>query len=154
MRKIKVRLDPKDFSDLADELRRYASHMDEMAEQITRRLSETAAEEARSHYSSDVTVDTTENGVVATGESVVFEEFGAGARISDPFPGGADVDFEIRRGAYSDLNQGEYARSGYELWHHNGDEYRFVTPTNALFYGMEKAREEAVKTAREVFGSD
>ena len=151
MRRISVSLDPRDFKDLADELRRYANSMQDLADEVSRRLSEVAADEARSHFSSDIQVEAIEDGVVATGESVVFEEFGAGARISDPYPGGADVDFEIRRGAYSDLNEGEYARSGYELWHHNGDEYRFITPTNALYYGMEQAKEEAGKIAREVF---
>ena len=154
MRRINVRLDPKDFKDLANELRRYANEMQSMADEMNQRLCRVAAEEAREHYSSDVQVEEIENGVIATGESVVFEEFGAGARISDPFPGGADVNFEIRQGAYSDLHEGEYARSGYEMWHHAGEEYRYVTPTNALFYGMEKAKEEAGKIAREVFGSD
>ena len=152
MRKITISLDPRDIDALADELRRYAGEMPEMASEVTRRLSETAASEARSLYSNDVTVEAIENGVVASGESVVFEEFGAGARISDPFPGGADVDFEIRRGAYSDLHGGEYARTGYDHWHHGGVRYEYVTPTNALFFGMEKAREEALQTAREVFG--
>ena len=151
MRVIDIRLDPRDIDDLVKELRRYAKQMRNMADEVSMRLSEVAADEARSLYSDDITVEATANGVIASGESVVFEEFGAGARISDPFPDGADVSFEIRRGAYSDLHQGEYARSGYELWHHNGDEYRFVTPTNALFFGMEKAKEEIGKIAREVF---
>lgn len=154
MRKISFNLDPRDIRDLANELRRYAKEMQDMADDVTVRLSEVAADEARSHYSSDVTVEATSNGVTATGESVVFEEFGAGARISDPFPGGADVSFEIRRGAYSDLNEGEYARTGYDHWHHDGQIYQYVTPTNALFYGMERAKEEAARVAREVFSQD
>lgn len=151
MRVIDIRLDPRDIDDLVKELRRYAKQMRDMADEVSMRLSEVAADEARSLYSDDITVEATGNGVTASGESVVFEEFGAGARISDPFPDGADVSFEIRRGAYSDLHQGEYARSGYKEWHHNKEPFKWVTPTNALFFGMEKAKEEIGKIAREVF---
>lgn len=154
MREITVSLDPKDIDELAKQLRKYAGEMQEMAGRVTERLSEIAADTARELYSEEIAVEATGNGVVATGESVVFEEFGAGARISDPYPGGTDAGIEIRRGAYSDLHGGEYAKTGYDHWHHAGEVYRYVTPTNALFFGMEKARDEAGRIAREVFGDD
>lgn len=152
MRKIRISLNPSDLDELAKQLRQYAKQLPEMADEMTARLSEEAATVARQHFSNDVTVDATANGVTATGESVVFEEFGAGARISDPFPDGADVDFEIRRGAYSDLHNGEYSQTGYQYWHHDGERYEYVTPRNGLFYGMQAAREKIKEIAEEVFG--
>lgn len=137
----------------AKKLAAYAVRLRDSETEITRRVSEVAADEARDRYDEDVFVYGTDHGVIATGESVVFQEFGAGARISDPYDGGADVDFEIRRGAYSDLYGGEYAQSGYEKWHHDGEEYRYITPTNALFYGMEAARAAAADIAKEVLRS-
>lgn len=143
-------LNPQSIHDAAKALRAYASRLMEADTKITRRLSEIAADEAREHYDESILVTATDSGVLAQGESVVFQEFGAGARISDPFEDGADVSFEIRKGAYSDLHQGEYAQSGYQKWHYNGEEYEYVTPTNALFYGMEAARAAAADVAKEV----
>ena len=152
--KLKVHLDPDELEQLAYELRRYAQNLRDSEAVITERLSEEAAKVASSLYSGDITVEPTARGVIATGPSVVFEEFGAGARISDPYPGGADVSFEIRRGAYSDLTEGEYQATGYELWHHDGDVYRYVTPTNALFFAKEHIKEIAPEIVREVLGRD
>lgn len=152
--KATVHLDPAELEQLAYELRRYAQHLRDSEAVITERLSEEAAKVASSLYSGEVTVEPTARGVTATGPGVVFEEFGAGARISDPFPGGAGVSFEIRRGAYSDLNEGEYQATGYEYWHHDGELYRYVTPRNALFYAKEHVKEIAPQIVREVLNGD
>ena len=146
--RIEVSLDK--LQKLADELLRLADRIDKAPKSVNAMLVAAAAEEARNHYSDRITVEETENAVRATGNSVAFEEFGAGARISDPFPDGADVDFEIRKGAYSDLHEGEYAKSGYESWHHGGEEYKYVTPTNALFYARERAIAEIPEAANEL----
>ena len=147
--KIRMTLDPDSIAKAAKQLRDYAKKLKASTLWIDQRLNQVAADEARTHFDGDVTVIPQDHSVVAMGPGVVFQEFGAGSRISDPYPGGASVDFDIRRGAYSDLHQGEYAQSGYEMWHYNGEEYRYVTPTNALFHGMMKAREEAAQIIRE-----
>lgn len=149
--KLHATLDPSSLMRLAEDLKDYAKRLEEeAAPEIESRLATAAAAEAAGHFSEGVAVTASGNRVIASGSEVVFQEFGAGARISDPYPGGADVGFDIRRGAYSDLHGGEYAQSGYELWHHGGEEYRFVTPGNGLFYGMERAREQAASVAKEV----
>ena len=148
--KISFSLDPKSIQEAADELMEYSKKLRRAEFMIDQKLSQIAAEEAGKHFDGDVTVSALDHGVMATGESVVFQEFGAGSRISDPFPDGADVDFEIRRGAYSDLNGGEYAQTGYEYWHHNGERYEYQTPRNGLFYGMMAAKENAAEAVKEV----
>ena len=148
--KISMNLSRKSIQAAAKALADYAKHLKDCETAITERLSEIAAEEAAEHFDEDVTVTSTANGVLATGPSVVFQEFGACAAVRDPLPGGADVSFEIRRGAYSDLHYGEYAQSGYKSWHHNGTEYTEVVPNHGLFYGMMKAKEEAPRIAKEV----
>lgn len=147
---ISMDLSKKSILKAAKELKKYAKQLKKAESEISARLSEIAADEAKNHFDSEVMVTAGNNGVTASGYSVVFQEFGAGARISDPFPGGADVDFEIRRGAYSDLHNGEYAQSGYEMWHHDGEEYRYATPGNGLFYGMMEAKEQAAEVVKEV----
>lgn len=150
MKKISFSLDPASIQQAAKELEAYAKKLRDSELWIDQRLNQIAADEARQHYDGNVAVAAMDHGVMAAGESVVFQEFGAGSRISDPFPGGADVDFEIRRGAYSDLHEGEYAQTGYEYWHYRGERYEYQTPRNGLFYGMEKAKDEAAQVVREV----
>lgn len=148
--KISFSLDPDSIREAAKELEDYAKKLRSASSQIDLKLSQIAAEEASRHFDSDVTVVATDHGVMAAGESVVFQEFGAGSRISDPFPGGADTSMEIRRGAYSDLHGGEYAQTGYEYWHHDGERYEYQTPRNGLFYGMMAARENEAQAVKEV----
>ena len=150
MATITMSLDPKDCTKAAKELEKYARYLERATGEIDLRMSQEAAEEARTHFDEDVTVTAMDHGVIASGESVVFQEFGAGARISDPYPDGADVGIEIRRGAYSDLNGGEYTETGYQYWHHDGERYEYVTPVNGLFHGMMAAKERAAEIAKEV----
>lgn len=147
---IEMDLSPSSIRSAANELKKYADHLKACESHIAERLSDEAAEEAAEYFDDGVSVEALANGVRATGESVVFQEFGAGLTISDPFPDGADVSFQIRRGAYSDLHQGEYAQTGYELWHHDGIEYRYVIPKHGLFYAMMRAKERAKDVAKEV----
>ena len=149
--RIEFDLSPESIEKAARELREYAERLRNAESTISERLSEIAADTARDHYSEYVMVDTVPGGgVLACGDSVVFEEFGAGSRISDPYPDGADVDFEIRKGAFSDLHNGPYAQSGYSHWWYGGKWMRYITPRNALFYGLEEARSREAEVAREV----
>ena len=150
IRTITAELSAASLRKAADDLKRYAAELRIDAREISHRLSEEAADVARQHFSPDITVVAEDEGVIAVGEQVVFEEFGAGARISDPYPGGADVDFEIRRGAYSDLHGGEYSQNDYTEWHHDGQTYEYITPRNGLFHGMMHVRDRAGEVAREV----
>ena len=84
IRKFSATLSPASLKQLAKDLRTYAAELRLDAVEISHKLSEVAADEARAHFSPNVTVTAGENGVIAVGQSVVFEEFGAGARISDP----------------------------------------------------------------------
>lgn len=153
MKVFRAQLDPADLERMADELRAYAAKLRESGPKISEKLCEIAAEEARGHFSAGIAVDHTENKVIATGDYAIFQEFGAGAAVSDPFPGGSDVSVDIRFAAYSEKNGGELFRTQ-EYWHFGGKEYREVVPTHGLFHGMERARAEAGKIAREVLNGD
>lgn len=139
--RIDIKLGPDSIRDAAEMLENYAKRLENAEEAIQAELCTTAANEAAKHFDGDVMVVPAGDRVIATGESVVFQEFGAGATISDPYPDGAEVDFEIRRGAYSDMTGGEYARTGYEYWHHDGEKYTQVVPVHGLFYGMMAAKD-------------
>ena len=137
------------------QLERYAKKLESSTDEIDRRLSEIAADEARERYRGGIAVTAEEHGVTATGDSVVFQEFGAGATVVDPFPGGADVtSIEIMQGSYSRERRGPYWASGYESWEFGGRAYTQVEPTNALFFGMLEAKDRAGEVAREVLNGD
>ena len=150
MKKLTAELSQRSLQKLADDLMEYARRLETAEEEIVQRMSTEAAAEAGKYFSEGVSVFPNGHGITANGESVVFEEFGAGATVRDLFPGGADVSFEIRRGAYSELHHGEYEQTGYEYWHHHGQRLTHVDAGNGLFYGMEAARSSAPEIVKEV----
>lgn len=86
--------------------------------------------------------------VKATAENnqIAFIEFGAG---SGTVPAGEFADkapFGVYRGSYSDEHGGEYAKTGYQYWHHDGKVYTEI-PANP---GMEMAREAVLERAEEI----
>lgn len=149
---IRMKLDPKEIRKAAQALREYATKLEDSTEEIQSKLCRVAAAEAAKHFDEDVTVTPAGDRVIAEGESVVFQEFGAGARVFNPYPDGGDVGIEVRQGAYSDLHYGEYAQNAYEFWHHDGKVYEYVEPRNGLFHGMMQALEDAPDIVREVLG--
>lgn len=149
--RIDIKLGPDSIRDAAEMLESYANRLKNAAEAIQTELCKTAATEAARHFDGDVTVMPAGDRVTATGESVVFQEFGAGAAVRDPYPDGAEVDFEIRRGAYSDMMGGEYAQTKYEYWHHDGEKYTQVVPVHGLFYGMMAAKDAIPEIVKGVF---
>ena len=154
MKTFRAQLDPADLSRMADDLRAYAAKLRESGPKISERLAEVAAEEAKGYFGSHITVYADENKAIALGDYAIFQEFGAGAAVEDPFPGGSDMTVRIEQGAYSDEHEGEYTRTGYQYWHFGGRKYTEVVPTHGMFHGMEKARAEAGNIAREVLNSD
>lgn len=150
--KMKVSLDPKSIRDAENKLWELVSKLSQCSDDIASELCKRAANEAAKHFDGDVTVMPAGDRVIAEGESVVFQEFGAGSRISNPYPDGGDVSFEVRQGAYSDLHEGDYAQNAYEFWHHGHEEYEYIEPRNGLFYGMMQAIDDAPEVTREVLG--
>lgn len=84
----------------------------------------------------DSYITETESGYVLTmsGEDVGFLEFGVGIMTSaDEFA--EEVDFDVSMGSYSELNHGQFERSGYRFWWYGGVRYKGLLPTR----GMQRA---------------
>ena len=88
--------------------------------------------------------------IVATGDSAIIAEFGAGDATLDPsmlFNGSPPV--PVYPGAYSELvGSGEYAATG--KWHFGGKEYREVAPRQGLYQAKQYIIDNAEQIAKEV----
>lgn len=83
------------------------------------------------------------------GNAVAFAEFGAGL-LAGSHPWSTHIS-GVYPGSWSESHgTGEYAATG--KWHYDGEVYVYKEPTYALYFGMEKAKNELVKEAKEVFG--
>lgn len=90
-----------------------------------------------------VTYEETENGyqIVASGEDVVFQEFGAGTRTYSEHPLAQNMPVRIEPGSWSELHSQQFSKRGW--WEHNGVRYEideWVTP----HLGMMAANERIV----------
>lgn len=139
-----------------ESLMRMAGDLEDLAGRLTgpamkeadEKLAAMGAETAQENFGPDITVTADGNRIIANGEQVVFLEFGAGATTVDMW--GADLGFEIDRGSYSDEHDGEYAKSGYEMWHHAGQEYEYIQPTYAMFRAKLQIQRDAAEEIRKV----
>ena len=76
------------------------------------------------------------NGYVltASGESVGFLEFGAGWGVM-PDEFADEVDYDVAVGSYSDIEMGQFFKTGHRFWFYEKQMFRYVNPTR----GMQKA---------------
>ena len=80
------------------------------------------------------------------GNTVMFAEFGSGM-TAGWHPKGAE--FGAYPGSWSIHNAQQYSTFGF--WEHNGERYRFIEPTRAMYYALERGKLVADEFAREVF---
>lgn len=130
-------------------------------QEFLQQIADIGRQEAQTRYSSGsvglgsvyVTVQPIENGyaISADGREVVFLEFGAGAATNGGNTLAQEMPFDVRRGSYSDLNQGEYQRTGYRYWHYGGVKYTEVQPRNAMESAYRVMLDQWRDVARSVF---
>ena len=87
--------------------------------------------------------------IIATGENVMFLEFGAGDMVEDYEHPEADLP-PIESGEWSRTEgSGVYDRHGF--WHYRRKLFRGTYATKGFYYASEEMKEQAVKIAKEVF---
>lgn len=105
-----------------------------------------------------VATEPTANGyrITASGEDVLFIEFGAGEDAGSENGKYDAVPSVARPGTWSEAHQGEYWRTGgpgVGHWHFGGHEINTVPPSPAFYYAYEYMVQNLPRIAREVFGS-
>ena len=161
MAHIVIDVDPFDPSSVAMAQKRLDDAMndfDKKVDEFLFRLAAIGQRAAQGAYGNAiaVTVEKAPDGFIlrASGDAVVFFEFGAGSRTDPSNRFAKEMPFEVRRGSFSDSKNppGPYARSGYRSWEFAGVRYEYVEPRN----GMEKAFEAMIRDvqtlAKAVFG--
>lgn len=115
--------------------------MQAKADKIATALIEKAKGVAESIYPPEVSVEIGEGGksLIASGPEVVFIEFGAGLTTDGSGEFAAHAPFNVEEGSYSVSQNpiGEYARTGFQYWHHDGKTLNALAPHP----GMETARQ-------------
>ena len=131
------------------EKRRFEQKVDEFLAEIA----ELGRSEAESGYGGviSVTVEPIANGyaIIASGEGIVFLEFGAGDTVNSGniFAGQTGVD--VRSGSYSETHAQQYSTAGF--WLFGGVKYTEVRPRNAMQGAWDKVLSEWRDVAERVF---
>lgn len=147
------------------QLQDYQKKLDEKANKIAQRLAEMGATNvslgfARAIYNGkkdiDVTVENLGEGkyaIVASGETVLFAEFGAGVKYGDGHPQAAE--FGMGPGTYP-YGKGHWDDpNGWWIPKSAGGGHTYGNPPNMPMYNTEQAlKKEIERVAREVFSSD
>lgn len=138
------------LSDLDRKVKEVAERLCQIGEPIIRQV--------HGHHADDIHTEPTKNGykIVASGQDVMFIEFGAGEDAGSENANYDAVPECARPGTWSEAHQGEYWRTGGPgegFWHFGGQVFRTVPPTPAFYYAYEYMAQNLPRIAREVFGN-
>ena len=151
-------------------LKKYTDEMHDNLMEVCHRIAEEMRDTAEQHYSEyrgddgDLIVvndpkevkngyEVTAHGITVTakdgtkGNTIMFAEFGSGM-TAGWHPKGAE--FGAFPGSWSMHDSQQF--STYGFWEHNGRRYKFIEPTRAMYYALERGKLVADEMAREVFG--
>ena len=87
--------------------------------------------------------------ITASGEDVLFIEFGAGDQAGSENENYDSVPAEARRGSWSETHAQQYSTLGY--WYFGGHKFTTVAPSPAFYYAYEYMVQNLPQIAREVF---
>lgn len=161
---INIKLSSRSIQAAVDELNAYKESIDKKLDLLCRRLAEMGAVKvslgyARAIYSGDkdisVTVEQIPDGyaIVASGESVLFVEFGAGARYGDGHPLAGE--YGMGPGTYPNGKGHWNDPRGWYIPKEHGGGHTYGNPPSAVMYETAKELRAAVlDVAREVFAAD
>ena len=99
-----------------------------------------------------VTTEPVANGymITASGEDVLFIEFGAGDQAGSENSSYDAVPASARPGSYSETHAQMYSRYGY--WYFGGHRFTTVAPSPAFYYAYEYMVQNLPRIIREVLG--
>lgn len=158
MKKITVELNARSINKAIKELRRLDAEWDRKIDEVVRRLAEIGATKAsigfsRAIYTGDndvsISVEPIENGysIIASGETVLFIEFGSGVTYGygHPEPMGYGPGTYPGKGNWNNPN-------GWYLPRSKGWAHTYGNPPSATMYHTGKAlQQEVLRVAQEVF---
>ena len=139
------------YADMDRKLKEIAEKLCKIGEPIIRQI--------HGHHADSITTEPTANGYVitASGQDVMFIEFGAGDAAGSENGLYEAVPAEARPGSWSEAHGGPYAlhkkTTGQGYWFFAGHLYTEVRPSPAFYYAYEYMVQNLPQVAREVFGN-
>lgn len=165
MRNVSINaFNPEDFLNVAKDLRRIASEMEQKGIEICRRLAELGMRVASINYAGGfidgndavtVTIEPIKNGykIVASGEDVYFLEFGTGVAAGNGYDTSViDPPVDITPGSWSETHKRQFSEKGY--WYYNGRKYEMTTPRMGMYHAAKEVERNIKRVAEEVLNSD
>ena len=161
---IHIKLDNKSIDNAIKDLRAYASWVEKKAKELREELAKFGVNAASVRFGGaiydgvkDVSVRWDDNGSVATiyaeGESVLFIEFGSGAKYGYGHPQ-ADQ-FGYGPGTWSDGDAGKGHWDDPNGWYYaHGEKSYGNPPAQAMYKTVEELTTQLTRIAREVFSRD
>ena len=160
MGKHKIDIDINDPNSIDEAVKAFHEATAGLDEKINRFLTELAeigrsAAEQTDGSAIDVTVQKSGDDewvIRASGDAVVFFEFGAGKATDSGERYAKEMPFRVEVGSYSDENGGEFAASGYQFWHFGGRPYSEIKQRPGMLRAYEAIKMAIPETAKRVFG--
>ena len=160
---IKMTLDPNSIANAIKELRDYQSWLHKKANELAKRLADMGSVNVSLGYSraiytgpkdTEVTVEDRGNNtyaIVASGETVLILEFGAGVTYGDGHPQAAE--FGYGPGTYPGQTHAMDPRGWYLPKEKGGGHTFGNAPSMTMYQTAKELREDLERIAREVFSS-
>ena len=150
-------MDPKSVTAALKQVEKLTKSFDAKVDQFIREIVGIGMMAAQSTYGSaiSVTAEATGDGgwiIRAEGEPVVFFEFGAGKATDATERYAGEMPFPVYEGSYSIANGGEYAATGFKVWHFGGQPYHEVEQRPGMLRAYEAIMQEIPNVAKRVFG--
>ena len=165
--------DPSSVDKAIKDLQNYQKRLDEKAQEVAKRLAEIGATRAEIDFSGadydgnkefDISVEKTDNGysVIASGQSVLFVEFGAGVTKGGGHPQAAE--FGMGPGTWPDPHYHKYNGQLYANWENpsgwylpksaGGGHTMGNAPAMPMYNAEQEIKANIEQIVREVFSSD
>ena len=156
----KIELDwenPESIERAIEKVEKIQNAFDTKLDQFIQEIAEVGRAAAEATYGSAVTVTVEKTGdgaysILASGDPVVFFEFGAGnaTDASERYAGA--MPFRVAKGSYSEANEGMYQATGYRFWVFGGRKYTEIRQRPGMLRAYEAIMQEIPKAAKRVFG--
>ncbi|MBQ6479731.1 MAG: hypothetical protein IJI45_01310 [Anaerolineaceae bacterium] len=150
--------DPKTINAAIRELDKIQKKFDAKVDKFLEEIAEIGRNAAQQEYGTKavtVTKEPTGDGgwvIRASGDAVVFFEFGAGKATDATERYAGEMPFPVHVGSYSIANGGEFAATGFEVWHFGGQPYHEVEQRPGMLRAYEAIMQEIPNVAKRVFG--
>lgn len=158
--KIKIKLSRDSVDEAITQVKAYRRNLPNKTEEILTKLANMGKQIVDFRFSltgEEYDVSCIVNGnnamIIATGDNVVFLEFGTGVGVIDKTE---EFGMEtaglppIYSGSWSETEgSGVFARHGY--WHYNGHFYAQTMATQGFYFASKEIRDKAVEEAKRVF---